>query len=72
MRRGSGQGRVWWGLATTNPDETAIKQGDSHAEMLLPSERINPQTKADAGAQIGPTEAMPSVAKQRSIRLPMW
>src|SRR5207237_6909071 len=56
---------------TTTPDDAAIKGGDSRAETLLPTERTNPQTKADSGAQTGPTDAMPSVANSEALRLPM-
>jgi hypothetical protein len=38
---------------------------------LLPNETIKAHTSADNGAQIGPTEAIPSVANSEPFMLPM-
>jgi len=54
----------------TRPADVAINGGGRRADTRFPTERTNPPSSVDAGAQSGPTEAIPSVANSDALKFP--
>src|SRR5437899_4367888 len=57
-------------ICGTRALEIRMKRGGRPADKRLPSAMISPHTNTDIGANIIPTEAMPSVANSEALKLP--